>query len=49
LFAKRMLDYALESTRRSLASPRSAVRTEEVVSGDVRRAGEAIEECDQAA
>lgn len=49
LLAVHMVDYALESTRRSLANPRGAVRTEEAASGDVRTPREVVEEYDRAA
>jgi hypothetical protein len=39
LLATHMFDYAIESTRRSLASPQSAV---EVVTGDVRTVLQAV-------
>jgi hypothetical protein len=49
LLAAHMVDYALESTRRSLANPRGAVRNEEAPSGDVRTPRDVLEEYDRAA
>jgi hypothetical protein len=50
LLATHMVDYALESTRRSLANPQGgAVRNAAAASGDVLTPREVVEEYDRAA
>jgi hypothetical protein len=49
LLATHMIDYALESTRRSLDRPRGDVRNQEAASGDIPTPPEGVKEYDQAA
>jgi hypothetical protein len=49
LLATHMVDYALESIRRSLLSRRGAVRGEEAAIGDVPMPRETAEQYDRAA